>query len=79
MSRNVLVLADVRDGNLRNVSLECLAAAGQVADGGTITACVVGSDAKGLAEPLIHHGAEKSLPFPMKYWINIHPMPIPGV
>lgn len=59
MSRNVLVLADVRDGNLRNVSLECLAAAGQVADGGTITACVVGSDAKGLAEPLIHHGADK--------------------
>ena len=27
MSRNVLVLAEVRDGGLRNVSLECLAAA----------------------------------------------------
>jgi electron transfer flavoprotein alpha subunit len=46
MSRNVLVLADVRDGKLRNVSLESLAAARKVADGGSVTAAVFGSFAK---------------------------------
>jgi len=59
MSRNVLVLAEVRDGGLRNVSLECLAAAKRVADGGTVTAVVFGSKAKDLTEPLAHHGADK--------------------
>jgi len=59
MSRNVLVLAEVRDGGLRNVSLECLAAARRVAEGGTITAAVFGSNAKEYAEPLAHHGADK--------------------
>lgn len=59
MSKNVLVLADVRDGKLRNVSLESLAAAKTVAEGGTITAAVFGSFGKALAEPLAHHGADK--------------------
>lgn len=58
MSRNVLVLAEVRDGGLRNVSLECLAAARRVSDGGTITAAVFGSKAKEFAETLAHHGAD---------------------
>ena len=59
MSRNVLVLAEVRDGGLRNVSLECLAAARRVAEGGTITAAVFGSKAKEFADTLAHHGADK--------------------
>ncbi|MEW9032246.1 MAG: electron transfer flavoprotein subunit alpha/FixB family protein [Planifilum fimeticola] len=58
MSRNVLVLVEVRDGGLRNVSLECLAAARRVTDGGTITAAVFGSKAKEFAETLAHHGAD---------------------
>jgi electron transfer flavoprotein alpha subunit len=59
MSRNVLVLADVREGKLRNVSLESLAAAKRVAEGGTVTAAVFGSFAKDLAEPLAQHGADR--------------------
>ncbi|GGE17925.1 electron transfer flavoprotein subunit alpha [Marinithermofilum abyssi] len=64
MSKNVLVLADVRDGELRNVSFECLAAARRVADGGMVTAVVLGSKAAGLAEPLGHHGADKVIVVP---------------
>ncbi|MDA8352923.1 MAG: electron transfer flavoprotein subunit alpha/FixB family protein [Firmicutes bacterium] len=59
MSKNVLVLADVRDGELRNVSLESLAAATRVADGGAVTAAVFGSKAKDVVEELSHHGADK--------------------
>jgi electron transfer flavoprotein alpha subunit len=59
MSKHVLVLADVREGKLRNVTFESLAAAKQVAEGGTVTATGFGSFAKDLAEPLAHHGADK--------------------
>lgn len=59
MSKNILVLADVRDGELRNVSLECLAAASQVSEGGEVTAAVFGSQAKNQVEKLSHHGADR--------------------
>ena len=64
MSKNVLVLADVREGELRNVSLESLAAAIKVADGGTVTAAVFGSKGKDLVEKLAHHGADRVLLVP---------------
>ena len=44
---------------MRNVSLECLAAARRVAEGGTITAAVFGSKAREFADTLAHHGADK--------------------
>ncbi|PTX59320.1 electron transfer flavoprotein alpha subunit apoprotein [Melghirimyces profundicolus] len=59
MSKNVLVLADIRDGELRNVTLESLAAATRVADGGAVTAAVFGSKGKETVEKLSHHGADK--------------------
>ena len=59
MSKHVLVLADVREGKLRNVTFESLAAAKKVAEGGPVTVTVFGSFAKDLAEPLAHHGADK--------------------
>lgn len=59
MSKNVLVLADVRDGELRNVALECLAAASRVADGGVVTAAVFGTKGKNSVEKLAHYGADK--------------------
>ncbi|RAL26779.1 electron transfer flavoprotein subunit alpha/FixB family protein [Thermoflavimicrobium daqui] len=58
MSKNVLILADVRDKKLRNVALECLAVARMIADGGKVTATVFGSSAKDLVEQLAHHGAD---------------------
>ncbi len=59
MSKHVLVLADVRDQKLRNVSFEALAAARTVAEGGKITAAVFGSFAKDLVDPLAHYGADQ--------------------
>ncbi|PTM58170.1 electron transfer flavoprotein subunit alpha/FixB family protein [Desmospora activa] len=59
MSKNGLVLADVRDGELRHVTLECLAAASQVMEDGVVTVAVLGSNAKDLVEKLSHYGADR--------------------
>jgi electron transfer flavoprotein alpha subunit len=59
MNRNVLVLSEVRDDKLRNVSLEALAAAKTVSQGGTITAVVFGTSGNALAEQLGHYGANR--------------------
>ncbi|MFD2369986.1 electron transfer flavoprotein subunit alpha/FixB family protein [Brevibacillus sp. GCM10020057] len=55
--KKVLVLAEVRDGQLRNVSLEALAAAQTLAEGGEVVAAVFGANAAELAVTLGHHGA----------------------
>lgn len=57
--RKVLVLAEVRDGNVRNVSFESLSAAKQVADGGEIATALFGSDTSSHVSVLAHHGADK--------------------
>ncbi|MDQ0190593.1 electron transfer flavoprotein subunit alpha/FixB family protein [Alicyclobacillus cycloheptanicus] len=58
MAKNVLVLADVRNGKLRNVTFEMLAAANQIADGGQVAAVLLGSGVEGLAEGLGDAGAD---------------------
>lgn len=55
--KKVLVLTEVRDGQLRNVSLEALAAAQALAEGGEIVAGVFGADAATHAPVLAQHGA----------------------
>lgn len=55
--KKVLVLAEVRDGQLRNVSLEALAAAKTIAEGGEVVAGVFSADAQGHAAILAQHGA----------------------
>lgn len=57
--RKVLVFAEARDGQLRNVSFEALAAAHQVADGGEVTAVMFGTDASRHATMLGEYGAAK--------------------
>jgi electron transfer flavoprotein alpha subunit len=57
--KKVLVLAEVRDGQLRNVSFEALAAAERIAEGGEIVAAVIGSSDAALANKLAEHGASK--------------------
>jgi electron transfer flavoprotein alpha subunit len=64
MSKNVLVLADVRDQGLRNVTLECLAVARAVAEGGKVTAAVFGSFASNLVEKLAQYGADRVVVVP---------------
>lgn len=58
MTKKVLVLAEIRDGNLRNVSLEGLAAARRVAQDGEVIAAVFGSEANQQTSTLGHYGAD---------------------
>lgn len=57
MARNVLVLAEVRNGALRPVSFEAIAAGHRVAEGGSVTAVLLGQEG-GFAQELIQRGAD---------------------
>ncbi|MGG5254847.1 electron transfer flavoprotein subunit alpha/FixB family protein [Neobacillus sp. SM06] len=59
MARKVVVLGEVRDGALRNVSFEAVAAAKTVAEGGEVVGVLVGDSVSALAESFIHHGADR--------------------
>ncbi|HJV44425.1 MAG TPA: electron transfer flavoprotein subunit alpha/FixB family protein [Bacillota bacterium] len=59
MSRKVLVLAEVRDGNLRNVSFEAIAAAKKVAEGGQVVATLLGNGDGRLVSELGQYGADE--------------------
>lgn len=54
-----LVLAEAREGALRNVSFEAIAAAKQLTD--DVTAVVIGDDVKALATELGEYGADRVL------------------
>lgn len=57
--KKVLVLAETRDGQLRNVSFEALAAAKIIAEGGEVVAAAFGPGAAEHAAALGAHGAAK--------------------
>lgn len=59
MSRKVVVLGEVRDGSLRNVSFEAIAAGKTVAEGGEVVAVLAGESISALANELIHYGADR--------------------
>ena len=59
MSKKVLVLGEVREGSLRNVSFEAIAAGNQIADGGEVVGLLVGDDVAGLANELIAYGTSR--------------------
>ena len=59
MAKKVLVVSEVRDGELRNVSFEAVAAAKTVADGGEVVGVVLGERESGLSETLIQYGADR--------------------
>lgn len=59
MGRKVIVLAEVKDGNLRNVSYEAIAAAKTVSEGGEVVGVLLGESVRNLAEGLIHYGADR--------------------
>lgn len=58
MARNVMVLADMRQQKLRNVTFEMLSAASRIADGGTVSVAVLGHEVAGLATGLGDFGAD---------------------
>ncbi|MBM7653081.1 electron transfer flavoprotein subunit alpha/FixB family protein [Neobacillus cucumis] len=59
MSRKVLVLGEVRDGSLRNVSFEAIAAAKTVAEGGEVVGVLIGESVSALGTELIQYGADR--------------------
>lgn len=59
MSRKVLVLGEVRDGSLRNVSFEAIAAAKTIAEGGEVVGVLLGHSVSALAQELIQFGADR--------------------
>ncbi|MFM1653783.1 electron transfer flavoprotein subunit alpha/FixB family protein [Brevibacillus sp. B_LB10_24] len=59
MAKNVLVLAESKQGKLRNVSLEALTVAQKVADGGEIAAALFGAGASGFVQEVSEYGASK--------------------
>lgn len=59
MARKVLVLGEVREGNLRNVTFEALAAARSMAEGGEVVGVLVGDSVSALATKLFPYGADR--------------------
>ncbi len=59
MARKVLVMGEVRDGSLRNVSFEAIAAAKTIAEGGEVVGLLIGESVASLASELIHYGADR--------------------
>ncbi|MGG0204211.1 electron transfer flavoprotein subunit alpha [Bacillus mycoides] len=59
MARKVLVMGEVRDGSLRNVSFEAVAAAKTIAEGGEVVGLLVGDSVASFAIELIHYGADR--------------------
>ncbi|MBA2871680.1 electron transfer flavoprotein alpha subunit [Anoxybacillus calidus] len=59
MARKVITLAEVRDGSLRNVSFEAIAAAKTIAEGGEVVAVLVGESVQAYANELIYYGADR--------------------
>lgn len=59
MTRKVLVLGEVRDGSLRNVSFEAVAAAKTVAEGGEVVGVLIGETVSALGGAMIQYGADR--------------------
>ena len=59
MTKKVLIVGEVRDGELRNVSLEAIAAGKTVADGGEVVGVLLGENVNPLVKSLLHYGADR--------------------
>ena len=59
MTKKVLVLGEVREGSLRNVSFEAIAAGKQIADGGEVVGVLLGDAVAAVAQELIQAGADR--------------------
>ena len=59
MGRKVLVLGEIRDGALRNVSFEAIAAAKLIAHGGEVVAALFGESIGDEIVSLLHYGADR--------------------
>ncbi|AYC29794.1 electron transfer flavoprotein subunit alpha/FixB family protein [Paenisporosarcina cavernae] len=59
MTKKVLVLGEVREGALRNVSFEAIAAGKKVSGGGEVVGLLVGDAVQSLGNEMISYGADR--------------------
>ena len=59
MSNKVVVLGEVREGALRNVSFEVIAAAKKISGGGEVVGVLLGDAVQSLAAEMIQYGADR--------------------
>lgn len=59
MSKKVLVLGETREGALRNVSFEAIAAAKQISGGGEVVGVLLGDSVQSVATEMIQYGADR--------------------
>ncbi|MGM9924563.1 MAG: electron transfer flavoprotein subunit alpha/FixB family protein [Bacillus sp. (in: firmicutes)] len=59
MSRKILVLGEVRDNALRNVSFEAIAAAKTASEGGEVVGVLIGEAVQSLGTEFIQYGADR--------------------
>lgn len=59
MGRKVLVLAELKDNKLRNVSFEAIAVAKTIAEDGEVVSLLLGESVESLANELIQYGADR--------------------
>ncbi|QHA92808.1 electron transfer flavoprotein subunit alpha/FixB family protein [Bacillus sp. N1-1] len=59
MAKKVLVFAEARDNELRNVSFEAIGAGKEIAAGGEVIAAIAGENVSSLTDQLFHYGADR--------------------
>ncbi|SIS01470.1 electron transfer flavoprotein alpha subunit apoprotein [Peribacillus simplex] len=59
MARKVIVLGEIREGALRNVSFEAIAAAKTVSEGGEVVGVLLNDSASDLVQEMIAYGADR--------------------
>ncbi|MBT2569216.1 electron transfer flavoprotein subunit alpha/FixB family protein [Planococcus sp. ISL-110] len=59
MAKKVLVLGETREGALRNVSFEAIAAAKKISDGGEVIGVLIGDSVADFGAELIAYGADR--------------------
>ena len=59
MSKKVLVLGETREGALRNVSFEAIAAAKQISGGGEVVGVLLGDSVQSFGAEMIQYGADR--------------------
>lgn len=61
MTKKAIVLGEAREGALRNVTFEAIAAAKKISDVGEIVGVLLGEAVQSLANEMIHQGADRVL------------------
>lgn len=57
--KKILTLAELKNGVLRNISFETIAAAKKAADGGEVVSVLLGAQEEGITDALIQYGADR--------------------